>query len=80
MPTLNNFILDNLKEVYADDLQLQRACKKANYELRNGYIVDVFANVEDVLVLIPYTNNRLKAEHKPMRRMRHYGRRRNYAQ
>ena len=79
MPTLDNFILDKFKEVYADDLQFQRACKKADYELRNGYIIDMFANVEDAIVFIPYTNNRLKSEHKPMRRMRHYGRRQNYA-
>ena len=39
MPTLDNFILDKFKEVYADDLQFQRACKKADYELRNNRYV-----------------------------------------
>ena len=70
-------MLDKFMEMYRDDLQFQRACKRANYELRNGYVVDIFANVEDVTALYPYPNNRLKANHKPMRRMRHYGRKRN---
>ena len=72
-------MLDNLKEMYKDDLQFQRACKRADYELRNGYVIDYFANEEDVTVLVPYPNNRLKANHRPMRRKRHYGRRQNYA-
>lgn len=72
-------MLDSFKEKYKDDLQFQRACKRANYELRNGYVVDIFINEEDVTVLYPYPNNRLKANHKPMRRKRHYGRRQNYA-
>lgn len=72
-------MLDNFKEMYKDDLQFQRECKRADYELRNGYVVDMFANEEDVTVLVPYPNNRFKANHKPMRRMRHYGRRKNYA-
>ncbi len=71
-------ILDNFREMYKDDLQFQRTCKKADYELRNGYVVDIFICDEDVTVLLPYPNNRLKANHKPMRRMRHYARRQNY--
>lgn len=72
-------ILDEIKAMYGMDISFQRECKKEGYRLRDGLVTDMFASKEDVTVLIPYPNNRLKAEHRPMRRMRHYGRRQNYA-
>lgn len=65
--------LEQIREIYKDDLQFQRERKKEEYRLRDGLIIDIFASDDDVVVQIPYPNNRLKTEHKPMRRMRHYG-------
>ena len=70
--------LDELRAIVVNDKILLREYKREEYKLKDGFVTDYWASDNDITVLIPYPNNRLKAEHRPMRRMRHYGRKKNH--
>ena len=70
--------LDDLKrQLIEEDPSLICGFKVAEYEVSNGFYPVFPQRFDGVIELGIYPNNKLKAEHRPMRRTRHYGRKEN---